>query len=202
MPRERPGSCPSQQPVLTDLHRVAHAYYAHDDAARSHATNVARLALRLGTALELQRTQLVALALGGLLHDVGKLTVPLRILNKPGRLTDAEWQLVRRHPPKGAELIGPLLRHPDVAAVVLWHHERVDGTGYPHGLRGDAIPLPARIVAVADAYEAMVATRPYAPALTQREAFDEVVACAGKQFDPTCVAMMHTLLDVEIAIAA
>jgi HD-GYP domain-containing protein (c-di-GMP phosphodiesterase class II) len=192
----------AEAPLLEELRRVVSDYYAHDGAARVHATNVARLALKLGVALKLERTQLVALALGAILHDVGKLSVPARILSKPGRLTDAEWQLVRRHPPEGAQLVAPLLRHPDVAAVVRWHHERVDGTGYPDGLRGEAIPLPARIVAVADAYEAMVATRPYAPAKTPREAFTEVVACAGKQFDPVCVARMHALLDVDIAIAA
>jgi len=120
------------------------------------------------------------------LHDVGKLGVADAVLQKPGPLTDEEWADMRRHPELGARILDHAnLR--DISGWVLAHHERVDGGGYPHGLAGDAIPLEARILAVADAYEAMTADRPYRTALGHDAAREELMAGAGTQFDPAVV---------------
>jgi putative nucleotidyltransferase with HDIG domain len=189
-------------PDRDDLARIAHRYYAHDAAARTHVANVARLALLIGGRLQLPRAELAAVAVGAILHDIGKLSVPAPVLEKPGRLTAAEWQLVREHPTVGAHLVGSFFRHPTVCAVVRWHHERIDGRGYPDGLRGETIPLAARIVALADAYEAMVAARSYSPARTPADALAEAVACAGKQFDVRCVERLSELVGSHRLVAA
>jgi HD-GYP domain-containing protein (c-di-GMP phosphodiesterase class II) len=123
----------------------------------------------------------------GILHDIGKLAVADAVLHKPGALTDAEWEDVRRHSEVGARI----LTHaglPDVASWVLAHHERWAGGGYPHGTAGESIPLEARILAVADSYEAMTAVRPYRSApLSEAAARIELRRCAGTQFDPAVV---------------
>jgi HD-GYP domain-containing protein (c-di-GMP phosphodiesterase class II) len=122
----------------------------------------------------------------GVLHDLGKLGVADAILKKPGPLTDDEWIEMRRHPELGARILDHAnLR--DISGWVLAHHERIDGKGYPSGLAGEAIPLEARILAVADAYEAMTADRPYRTALGHDAARDELLAGAGTQFDPVVV---------------
>ena len=188
-------------PELRELAQLAQRYYAHDCEGRRHAVNVARLALRIGLGLRLPRPDLLAIAVGAILHDVGKLTVPALVLEKPGDLTSAEWMLVRAHPQTGERLVAPYLRHPTVRSVVRWHHERVDGRGYPDGLRGETIPLAARVVAVADAFEAMVASRPYSRARTPREAVAETIDCAGRQFDERCVERLSEIVSPH-ALAA
>ncbi len=176
---------PAQEP--RELAVLARRYFAHDFEGRTHAMNVARLALRVAHRLSLSRPELVAIAVGATLHDIGKLTVPATVLETPGALSSDEWALVRTHPESGDLLVSPHVRHPVVRSVIRWHHERVDGRGYPDGLRGEQIPLPARIVAVADAYEALVAARPYSAARAPTDALAEIVDCAGSQFDVQCV---------------
>ena len=128
-----------------------------------------------------------------MLHDLGKLGIADAILHKAGSLTDAEWEEMTRHPEIGARILEHAgLR--DIAAWVLAHHERLDGRGYPSGLAADEIPLEARILAVADAYEAMIADRPYRRGMPAEEARAELERCAGTQFDPTVVeAFLGTL---------
>ncbi|MDQ3992800.1 MAG: HD domain-containing protein [Actinomycetota bacterium] len=187
---------------LKELAQIAQRYYAHDGTGRRHALNVAKLALMIGRGLRLPRAELVAITLGAVLHDIGKLTVPAPVLEKPGHLTSAEWTLVRAHPATGERLVSPYLRHPLVRSVVRWHHERVDGRGYPDGLRGETIPLAARIVSVADAYEAMVAARPYSRPRTPLEAVAETVDCAGRQFDVRCVERLSEIVAPRSLVAA
>lgn len=187
---------------VAELARIAQRYYAHDRAAQAHASRVARLALLIGRRLGLAAADLAAVAVGAVLHDVGKLEVPARVLEKPGRLTTAEWLLVREHPAAGQRLVAGYFRHPVVAGIVRSHHERVDGRGYPDGLRGESIPLAARIVALADAYEAMLAARAYAPARTPADALAETVACAGTQFDVRCVERLSELVEARTLVAA
>jgi HD-GYP domain-containing protein (c-di-GMP phosphodiesterase class II) len=127
--------------------------------------------------------------------------VPAALLESPRRLTADEWTIVRAHSAAGESLVSGFFRHPSVRAVVRWHHERIDGSGYPDGLRGESIPLVARIVAVADAYDAMVAERPYAAARTPRDAVSETFACAGRQFDAACVARLGELVAPALAAA-
>jgi putative nucleotidyltransferase with HDIG domain len=200
--RETSAGAAEVPPELKELAQIAQRYYAHDCAGRRHALNVARLALLIGRGLDLAREELVAIAVGALLHDIGKLTVPAPVLEKPGGLTSDEWTLVRAHPTTGEALVSPYLRHPLVRSVVRWHHERVDGRGYPDGLRGDTIPLAARIVSVADAYEAMVASRPYAYARTPLEAVAETFDCAGRQFDARCVERLSEIVAPHSLAAA
>jgi putative nucleotidyltransferase with HDIG domain len=132
---------------------------------------------------------------GALLHDVGKIAVRDAILHKPGSLTDDEWTEMRDHAVRGYALVQayPFLAEP--AQIVLAHHERWDGKGYPHGLKGEKIPLGARIFAVADTFDAITATRPYRPPRTRSEAVEEIVHCSGAQFDPRVVESFLAVCD-------
>ena len=127
--------------------------------------------------------------MASLLHDVGKIGVPHTILRKPGRLTDAEFAIVKQHVVLGEVLIREIPSLEEVRSAVVSHHERWDGGGYPHGLRGESIPLLGRIIAVADAYSAMTSDRPYRKSLSPEEAVAELRQCAGTQFDPQLVEL-------------
>jgi HD-GYP domain-containing protein (c-di-GMP phosphodiesterase class II) len=136
----------------------------------------------------------------GILHDIGKLGIADAILHKPGRLDDQEWAEIERHPELGSRILEHAnLR--DIAAWVLHHHERVDGTGYPRALAGDEIPLEARILAVADAYEAMTSDRPYRAALPLAVAREELRRGAGRQFDGEVVSAIERVLDRSAFVA-
>jgi HD-GYP domain-containing protein (c-di-GMP phosphodiesterase class II) len=134
--------------------------------------------------------------IAGKLHDVGKVGLPDSILRKPGKLTSEEWDEMRRHPQIGADILGSG-HFEDIRAWILAHHERPDGAGYPFGLTGDEIPLEARILSVADAYEAMTADRVYRPALGVKEARAELRRWAGAQFDPRVVLAFLAALEQE-----
>jgi HD-GYP domain-containing protein (c-di-GMP phosphodiesterase class II) len=181
-------------PQTGGLGVLVRRYFAHDVEGWRHARNVARLSLRIARGFSLPREDLVALALGAAVHDIGKLMVPAAVLETAGELTSDEWMLVRAHPECGESLILPHVSHPIVRSAIRWHHERVDGSGYPDGLRGDEIPLAARIVAVADAYEAIVATRPYSVPRPPAAALAEIADSAGSQFDDECA---RTLVELE-----
>jgi diguanylate cyclase (GGDEF)-like protein len=164
-----------------------------DAGTAEHSRTVGRFARDTAAALGLSQARVDRLQAAGVLHDLGKLGIADAILHKPGALTDAEWDEMTRHPEIGARILEHAgLR--DIAAWVLAHHERLDGRGYPAGLAADEIPLEARILAVADAYEAMIADRPYRPGMPPEEARAELERCAGTQFDPTVVeAFVRTL---------
>lgn len=137
---------------------------------------------------------LEVVTVGAAYHDIGKIGIPDSVLFKPSRLDEMEWHLMRQHPVVGAELIekgsGSIGLNGDLSVVVQairHHHERWDGTGYPDGLRGEDIPLVARIIAVADAFDAMTTDRPYRKAVTREEVLREIIRCAGAQFDPAIV---------------
>ncbi|MBW8742595.1 MAG: HD domain-containing protein, partial [Acidobacteria bacterium] len=132
--------------------------------------------------------------LAGSLHDLGKLAIPEEILRKPGQLADSERLVLERHPQIGFRMLDSLGVDP-VADIVLHHHERWDGAGYPDGLRGDAIPLGARIIFVADAYDAMTSDRVYRARLSRDEALAELERCSGTQFDPAIVETFSEDLD-------
>ncbi|MBA3842778.1 MAG: HD-GYP domain-containing protein [Actinobacteria bacterium] len=151
-----------------------------------HAVEVAKCSLRIADELDVDQELRSAIATGALLHDVGKLRIDQRILDKPGLLTPSERREINKHPLEGARIIA-LDVAPEIAEVVLTHHERWDGTGYPAGLAGEEIPLPARVVAVADAFLAMVEDRPYRESRSHEAAIEELRECAGAQFDPRCV---------------
>lgn len=168
-----------------------------DDAytGGEHTQGVVELALAVGQELALDAHALRDLEFGSLLHDIGKLRVSNEIINKPGKLTEAEWAVIRRHPVDGQEMlarVGGALEK--VGEIVRAHHERVDGGGYPDGLRGDDIPMEARIICVCDAYSAMTTTRSYRPAMQRAEAIAELRRCAGEQFDERVVEALVTVV--------
>ncbi|HZO63161.1 MAG TPA: diguanylate cyclase, partial [Gaiellaceae bacterium] len=154
---------------------------------------VRRVAVALGRSLGYRQEELEAIEVGAMLHDIGKLRVPDRILTKPGPLTESEWAEVKRHPVEADRLLAEAELHPFVRQIVRSSHERIDGTGYPDGLSGEQIPLPARIVLVADAFDALASDRPYRPARRLPEAIAELRANAGTQFCPTVLAALDRL---------
>ncbi|HWH37591.1 MAG TPA: HD domain-containing phosphohydrolase [Candidatus Limnocylindrales bacterium] len=166
---------------------LANAVEAKDRNLVHHCRWLARHAARVAVSVGLRGEELEAVAYGALLHDVGKIGVPEHLLRKEGPLSEAEWKLMRRHPVIGERICQPLNASRGFAPIIRHHHERFDGRGYPDGLRGDAIPLGARIVAIADAYEAIVHGRPYQPAKAHGVAADELTSLRGLQFDPELV---------------
>jgi HD-GYP domain-containing protein (c-di-GMP phosphodiesterase class II) len=159
-----------------------------------HAIGVARLSRLVGMELGFGEEGLEGLVHGALLHDLGKLGVADAILRKPGALAEGEWAAVRRHPEIGARMIEPIVPLLWAVPVVRHHHERPDGTGYPDGLEGEKIPLAARVVAVADAYDVMVRGRPYRPRVSPAEALREISREAGRQFDARVVDALDRVL--------
>ena len=147
-----------------------------------HGRSVARIAVRMAESLGLSEREQELVGLAAALHDLGKMPVPDATLNKPGPLNSKEWAQVRLHPILGEQLLVSVGLE-QIAPWVRSHHERPDGLGYPDGLRGDAIPLQSRIIAVADAFDAMVSERPYSAALSYPAAREELVRGTGSQFD-------------------
>lgn len=164
------------------------ALQAHDRQTRGHAERVRVFTDLLGEELKLGKAERYRLRWAALLHDIGKLTVAPEILNKPGKLNDHEWDVIRGHPLEGARIAAPLLEWLGPwAGAIAEHHERFDGKGYPAELAGPDISVAGRIVAVADAYDTMTAARSYKKPMAVRAARQELVRCAGGQFDPTVV---------------
>ncbi len=162
---------------------LARAVEARDIYTESHTERVGRAARILGAEAGISGAGLEDLFLGGVIHDIGKIGVPDSILLKPGRLDQGETLLMRRHVDIGAEIVRPLRSAQNLLPIVRHHHERFDGSGYPDGLAGNAIPLAARIVAVCDAYDAMTSDRPYRSGLLPESAVDVLVNGGGKQWD-------------------
>ncbi len=174
---------------------LARAVDAKDPATRQHSGRVADLAVRLATALGWDTASCIALREAGEMHDVGKIAVPDGILLKPGPLTPEEYEIVKTHAAVSANIVADVLS-PEQVAWVRHHHERMDGDGYPDGLAGDAIPEGARILAVADAVDVMIARRPYSEQRTPEEALEECRRCEGTQFDPEVVRALARLVAV------
>ena len=162
--------------------------------AERHSEAVARLARAVAADLGLPALELSAVEEAARLRDIGQVAVPEEVLGKPGRLTEAEWQMIRQHPVVGERLLRALNADDAVAEAVAYHHERYDGAGYPAGLAGDKIPMTARIISAACAYEAMVVPRPYREARSEAEALEELERCAGSQFDPEVVSCLQRVL--------
>lgn len=157
-------------PTESILFALAQAVEQRDHQTAGHCERLAFVGVALGMALGLDRPQLLTLYRGGYLHDIGKVGIPDSILFKPGKLTAQEWVTMRSHATRGEEICRPLASLQPVLPIIRHHHERWDGSGYPDGLSGDQIPLLARIVQVADIYDALISPRPYKPALSRAEA--------------------------------
>jgi putative two-component system response regulator len=179
------------------LRSIAQTIELKDPYTRGHCDRVAAYALRIAEALGLPETKLRSIRHGSWLHDCGKIGVPESILNLPGKLSEKEFEIVRKHPGWGAE-VGRQARLPeDVIDIILYHHERYDGRGYPTGTRGDDIPLVARIVAVADVFDAMSTDRPYAKGYDREEAVRVMGVLRGAALDPALVDLFLASLAEE-----
>jgi HD-GYP domain-containing protein (c-di-GMP phosphodiesterase class II) len=170
------------------LQSIARALEERDQAL-GHGARVAALAEPIALELGWDRERIRSLRWAAPLHDVGKVKLSPQLLGKSGPLTLDEVAEIRSHPAAGAQLVLPLRRFHDALPYVLFHHERWDGEGYPAGLSGRRIPIEARIVAIADAFDAMISPRPYRQALTHEHALAEVEDCAGSQFDPVAAEL-------------
>lgn len=188
---------PDTEPVkaATTILALVASLSRHDRVTRGHSERVRVFTDVIAQEMALSRAERDRLRWAALIHDIGKLEVPGRLLRKPGKPSPQEWETLRLHPEVGARLAAPLSGWlGPFGAVVSQHHERFDGTGYPLGLAGEEITIGARIVALADAFEVMTAARPYKKAVSRAAALREVVACSGKHFDPVVV---RALLDVS-----
>jgi HD-GYP domain-containing protein (c-di-GMP phosphodiesterase class II) len=182
------------QTVQAGVEAMALAVDLHDSYTAHHSEKVVGLACKVGRRLGLDPTILIELEFAARLHDLGKIGVPDRILQKPGKLGAAEWEVMHQHPIWGEEILKRIPGLANVASIVRSEHERWDGKGYPDGLRGEEIPLSSRIIFACDAYHAMTSDRPYRPALGPQVAREELLATAGSQFDPAVVeALMEAL---------
>ncbi len=176
------------------IRSLAGALEAKDRYTRGHSDRVTEIAVIMAGRAGLSARQVEQIRLAGTVHDIGKIGVPEAILLKPGRLTEDEYGLVKLHPDRAERILEPIIRDRRVLAVVRHHHERFDGRGYPDGLRGEEIPLGARILAVADTYDAMTSDRPYRDGLTVEQARSQLLANRGSQFDP---ALIELFTEVE-----
>jgi putative two-component system response regulator len=167
---------------------LANAIEVRDQYTRGHVERVAAYAAAVARHLGWSRTQLESLHYGGILHDIGKIGIRENTLRKAGPLDPDEWDEIKRHPLIGAEMLKDIHYLEAAIPIIRFHHERWDGQGYPDGLSGEAIPLEARIVAVADSFDAMTTTRCYRPRNSLLEAFEQILAGSGNRYDPAIVA--------------
>lgn len=184
---------------IDDVHDMVDSLAAALDAKNSytcgHSERVAELSVMLAKQLGLPEDELERIHIGAHLHDIGKIGIPDAILNKPGKLTDAEFTIMRQHPAIGSRIVENNRVLHEIADIVRHHHERYDGRGYPDGLSGCNISLGARIVAVADSFDAMTTVRSYRYGLSILNAKEELIRCRGTQFDPEIVNALLILLD-------
>jgi diguanylate cyclase (GGDEF)-like protein len=176
---------------LSTIAALSRAIEAKDDYSGGHVERVRVLSVALASTLGYIGEDLDAIEVGALLHDIGKIGVPERILNKPGPLSESEWEEMKQHPVTSDYILADIEMHPFVRQIARSSHERIDGKGYPDGLCGDEIPLPARIVLVADAFDALAGDRPYRPARAIPEVLEELRAHAGTQFCPTVLGALE-----------
>jgi putative nucleotidyltransferase with HDIG domain len=192
----------SQRLYGETLASLSNALEAKDASTGRHTEEVVRLAVAVATELQLDFDVVRNVELGAVFHDIGKVRVPESILNKPGPLTESEQAIMKTHPEVGEHILRPIQSLEAILPIVRHHHERWDGTGYPDGLRGKAIPLGARIVAVCDAFDAMLSHRPWRPAMSTEAALAELHRAAGTQFDPTVVDAFDAVIDERSRLLA
>jgi putative two-component system response regulator len=185
----------SLEDATTTITALANAIEGKDAYTRGHVERVATYAVEIGKRAGVDPDGLTILNTGALVHDVGKVAVPDHILNKPGRLTDEEMEIMKRHPLVGYDILKPLRTFQSVLPIVRWHHERPNGTGYPDGLSGDDFPLFARIMAVADVFDAISSDRPYRKRLPLAKCRDILAhAAENGELDPELVRILSEIL--------
>jgi HD-GYP domain-containing protein (c-di-GMP phosphodiesterase class II) len=181
---------------------VALGLKVKDREARAHNLRVARLCIHIGRQLSMSASELRVLGRAGLMHDIGKLGIPTQVLEKHSPLDESEWLLMRTHPEMGLTLLDRAGQSSREVLAVLYHHERLDGSGYPYGLKAESIPIEARIVAVADTYDALTSDRPYRHACSQAEARRVLVEEARSRLDSRAVSALFDALDAQAASEA
>jgi hypothetical protein len=186
-----------QQMMLDLVQALVSSVDAKDPYTCGHSGRVALASRRIAAQMQLTAEQVEEVYLAGLLHDIGKIGMPEAILQKEGRLTADERVIMNRHPEVGGRILAGIRKLDSIRDGVLYHHERMDGSGYPSGLKGDQIPLLARIIGLADAFDAMGSHRPYRPTMPLDRVRDEIVRCAGTQFDARAV---EVLLGLDLAV--
>jgi putative nucleotidyltransferase with HDIG domain len=190
MSREAPAALPRSDDALLEatLDMVSSVAYVHDPATAQHSRRVTQVATSIARRLGLPRERVAGLRLAAGLHDVGKTAIPAAVLLRPGKLSAPELALVRAHPEAGCEMVRETESPWPLAEIILQHHERLDGSGYPRGLHGGEIITEARILAVADVFEAMSSSRPYRGSGSVDMALQELRAGSGRRYDPDVVA--------------
>lgn len=188
----------TERAYMGTLEALTRALEIRDHETEGHSRRVVQYTLALAQQVGLTESQLVPMMRGALLHDIGKIGIPDRILRKPGPLTPDEWETMKTHTRIGYEMLYPIEFLRDVTSIILHHHERYDGSGYPCRLKGDEIPIGARIFAVADAYDAMTSDRPYRRGRDHAGAVREIVRCAGTHFDPQVVDALLSIPAEEL----
>jgi HD-GYP domain-containing protein (c-di-GMP phosphodiesterase class II) len=184
----------AREMYIATMKSLAHVVEAKDPTTRGHLDRTAHYGLALARVIDPELAARPEVGHGFFLHDIGKVGIPESILCKPGPLTELEWVVMRSHPNQGARIVEPIPFMGDAVDIVRSHHERWDGGGYPRGLRGEEIPLAARIFAIADSFDAMTSDRPYRSALEPEQAVDEIRGGSGTQFDPACVRAFEDLI--------
>ncbi len=179
---------------LGSIRMIAAAIDEKDPYTRGHSDRVAKYSSLIGKELGMSEQELDCLRIAALLHDVGKIGVDDRVLKKPGRLTDEEFEVMKQHPSKGANIMRPVAQLKDMIPGIELHHEHVNGKGYPYGLKGDEIPLMARVIAVADTFDAMTTNRPYQNAFEFEEALAMIRKVTGTKFDTHVVEAIDTVI--------
>jgi len=173
-----------------------------DEYTRGHSERVTKISLAIGKALGLDKKEIETLHVSALLHDIGKIAIPEEILKKPGKLTLEEFSIIKKHPTIGTELVKELKNFDEISKGILYHHERFDGHGYPSGASGKDIPFNARIIAIADSFDAMTSNRPYRERLNDQNAIDEINRNRGKQFDAEIVKIFCDAYDRKLIPSA
>ncbi len=168
---------------------ILKALDAKDSYTFGHSMRVAYFSLVTGTEAQLSKEEMYELELSSIFHDIGKIGTPDAVLNKPSRLSEEEFQIMKQHPEKSWEILKEYPQFEKIASNARFHHERYDGKGYPLGLKGDDIPVAARIILIADTFDAMTSTRPYRKGLPYEVAFEELIQFSGTQFDPKLVKL-------------
>lgn len=173
---------------------LARTIDAKDKYTNGHSIRVAEYSQMIAARLNMNLHDRENIYYIGLLHDIGKIGIPDEIINKTSRLTDEEYAIIKTHPVIGSEILEKMSELPEIAIGARWHHERFDGKGYPDGLKGEDIPFVARIIGVADAYDAMSSKRSYRDVLPQEHIYKEIKRCSGTQFDPTVAEIMLQII--------
>jgi len=185
--KEKERLANEQRLILASITSLCCALEARDAYTRGHSEAVSDIAVKIAMNMAISPEEIELIRLGGKLHDIGKIGVVDSVLLKPGKLSDEEFALIKRHPVIGAEILRPVPSLAKIIPIVLYHHERLDGKGYPEGLKGNAIPLWARITAVGDTYHALTSDRPYRKGMPHEKALQILLSVSGTQLCPDCV---------------